>query len=917
MRVLFTADWQTNVLNIPACRQAADRLLALCKKRKLDTVCIAGDLKAAYNPIDLRVIKFWTEFIQEMKGQRLAVVILLGNHDRMGLYNDDQNWLSILENAGATCFSGPGFYPGHNRENLVLLPFSSNPERWNQMRGLLANEREVFEANRPVSTRRDVLVFHQSIAGTKASKAGQILDGVPLSDLDPSKYLYCIGGHIHLCQRIGENVHYVGSPFAMDWGEANQTKYFAVLEGDQLSFLPTGMPGWYDPAVKGFKPPSSWKGARVRIQVPVPKGGNYGGLMTQARRAAEIKYEGAIVTTVPKFEDADQTKGEVDPDLPESQQIAEYIGKVLPVELAKRQEEMLNYVTTMVQRTGTGIRSTTGVKFVRGWAKGFLSFKELDIELGQGGVVLVTGRNLDWPGKSNGSGKTSALSVIPAAIFGRTFKGQAFDTLVQQGYTGTSVVGASFQTADGRLVRVQRSRNPTKVQLWVNDTEISAGSKSADVSKEAEKLCGFSWDTFAMTVYLDQEEVGNFLWGTPKQKEETLAQLQNLERFAKAQVLVKDTLKEVERVVLELEDSCQIIETKLSNQTETELVDQNIEKSTVVINMLGERIAAWAPYSFKREQAYAEELRVLHDVAVKSYLSASDSWHRLQEEFSNFEKWSKESTCSQCGQPILKGKFRVMASQLSKQMESLRVNRKAREVNAEACQKAWKAADRKFREASEEASVREFQKAEWERQLKQEKERREEWYVTKKQMKNKAQEWHQAKQLLKVAIKSYQSELQFLGTASTILARDGLPTYLSQLICPKLNRAAEYFSELFTESEIQVRFAIDDAGVSVRVVNANGGREMGDQSTGERRMAALITSFALREVTVKSNVLILDEPGDGLDSSNAQVFARGVRQMKDKFGTIFVMTHNANIEAELAGEKSIIIEKQNGVSRIV
>src|SRR5262249_20391699 len=101
------------------------------------------------------------------------------------------------------------------------------------------------------------------------------------------------------------------------------------------------------------------------------------------------------------------------------------------------------------------------------------------------------------------------------------------------------------------------------------------------------------------------------------------------------------------------------------------------------------------------------------------------------------------------------------------------------------------------------------------------------------------------------------------------------------------------------------------------VLNATGGEDIDAQSDGERALAGLIASFALREIAPRCNVLILDEPGNGLDPSSARQFAKALRELKAKFETIFVTSHNVHILQELQGENLIVVEKQNGVSRIV
>jgi len=173
-------------------------------------------------------------------------------------------------------------------------------------------------------------------------------------------------------------------------------------------------------------------------------------------------------------------------------------------------------------------------------------------------------------------------------------------------------------------------------------------------------------------------------------------------------------------------------------------------------------------------------------------------------------------------------------------------------------------------------------------------------------------------EVLESKVKMAQKWVDVLLYAEKVFARNGLPAYLNAQICPELNRAAELYSEKFAQKEIQVVFGVDEEGrMDVQVVNAHGGEGVLDQSEGELKVASLITSFACRAAAPKTNLLILDEPGDGLDPTSARQFARGLLAVGDKFGTILCVTHNENILSELDGSKRILVVKENRVSRVV
>jgi DNA repair exonuclease SbcCD ATPase subunit len=154
--------------------------------------------------------------------------------------------------------------------------------------------------------------------------------------------------------------------------------------------------------------------------------------------------------------------------------------------------------------------------------------------------------------------------------------------------------------------------------------------------------------------------------------------------------------------------------------------------------------------------------------------------------------------------------------------------------------------------------------------------------------------------LLEKGAGAAEESIQFFERALRVVHRDGIPAFLCAQLGPRLNRAAQEYSSLFSESEIGVQFTVESGELDVQITNAHGGRGTSDQSQGELRMAGLIAAFTLRSVLVPYNLLILDEPGDGLDGSNARVFALALKEVAERFGTLFITTHNPIILSALS-----------------
>lgn len=72
-----------------------------------------------------------------------------------------------------------------------------------------------------------ILFGHFQVAGC-TMPTGVALNGVPANVLKP--FELCLLGHIHLPQSLSDRIHYIGSPFQQNWGEAGQQKRVAILD---------------------------------------------------------------------------------------------------------------------------------------------------------------------------------------------------------------------------------------------------------------------------------------------------------------------------------------------------------------------------------------------------------------------------------------------------------------------------------------------------------------------------------------------------------------------------------------------------------------------------------------------------------------------------------------------------------------
>jgi DNA repair exonuclease SbcCD ATPase subunit len=865
------------------------------------------------------------------------VVFLLGNHDRIGLYTDAENWFPILRlRTHVQAFDKPGVVDTGNGR-LFLLPYTTSRKRLLQQSKDLASYRP--------KPQRDILVFHADLKGCDYNKLGHKSEATfRAKDLHPERYRACIGGHIHLHQKIGKNVYYTGSPFASDWGEANQQKGFIVVEDSKVSFVPSGIPGWYDKSWSGFREPDDWRAAYVRIHVTCPTGGNYGRILQRARDVAEGDYPGAHIYVVAEFEE-DSRQGQSGLELKisdsDKKKVAVYVRETLSDRLQSEEDRMVAYLTAKLLEVGGRLRSGERVEFLSAKAEHFLSFKKVTADYSQPGIVVVQGRNRDWHGHSNGSGKTSYLQLIPVALFGKTFKDQRHDAWANRRTERKARVSLRLRDGKGRIVRVVRTRRPSALQLEVNGADQSSGMRSS--MQEAtqgliEKLTGFTWQTLANSVYIDASVTHSFLAGTKKARTDVLAKFQNLERFESALKLVRRDIQLVETCQEDLNESEAVVKHAIESAKEG-IADAKRAMKQQVTDLKSKwrkadeeherevrRAAGLKKKLLARKERAGKKLDALNAILAKLDAEVKELEYGIRELESSLTDCGhlyKDATCPTCQQPINKklmkktlAKWRKMRDRDLGDLVVVRARRAELLMKAQllegTCDKAEVDIAAAYREVDTKFSRLSFLHEELQKQKKARTIEHEQLEKHRKRLKDLIRR--------RVTLVENQEALDddklFLQYAEDAFSRDGIPAFLNRQLCPVLNKAAAYYSELFADKEIQIRFEVEDGEFEPRVLNTSGGPTVDDQSTGEKAMAGLITSFALREAAPACNVLVLDEPGTGLDAKGARQFAAALPKLQKRFGTIFLTTHNQAMLQELAGQRLLTVVKEKGISRI-
>lgn len=924
MRILVTADFQAEWINLQQCRQAMRQIESLVVEHKLEAVVIAGDLKAHYDPVQIRVIQFWQNAIRRLRKLGVRVLILLGNHDRIGMYTDNQNWLSILRRAGAETFDTADAAQMSDGE-IMMLPFISSVDLFDRVIEDVGKDRW--------NKQRDVLVFHADVSGCNYNMLGQKSEAKV--KIPSRKFLAAIGGHIHLPQKIGDNTYYVGSPFCCDWGEANQRKRFLLVLGDKIKSVPTDAPGWFDETWPGFYQPASWEGAHVRIHVDC-EGRKYRRAVEENYAAARERFLGAIIQVVPEFGDDAVSQGALAVSTTDEDAITGFVTDTLPVGLDGR--KVIAFLTHKVRAVQRKRRANeVQLKILGVKATNVLSFKSVECSFDKSGLTLVEGVNHDWMNQSNGAGKSNLTNLIPIAWFGTTFKGQKYDAWARQGTKDTATVSLLLEDANRNKIEIQRSRRPSSLKLLVNGKDQSAGmNRSAKEGTQAllDAITGVTWQTLANSVYIDPDVTNAFLRGTKKERADLLYRFQNLERFEVALGLVREAGRKHQASLLYGQAAADVLTGQMDGAREAiETAKEKLKTPATLHEEYRSLLVEWRVLHKKKLLAWKKmkrTQRILEPKFIwigKELSEAEQRRDKIRNKVSLAERrrWEvknliESGACPTCRQSVDKKIFSIITKELDTQIKTLRVKMVAWEKDCHPLMLSHASIEAKIDKTKiDEGAARNLSGMAYDklRYLKRQiKEQKDQQRVSLDEARAKYRRLKESRNEYNEYVKSLQAEENFFTYCEHALSRDGLPAFIINQLAAPLTKAAADYSSIFSDGEIQVRFKAEGGGIEPEVVNLHGGSSLGDQSVGELSMASVISAFALREVAPKTNLLILDEPGMGMTAYNLKKLAQGLLKLKSRFESIFVITHSPFLSGELQGERVITIEKKNRISRL-
>ena len=163
------------------------------------------------------------------------------------------------------------------------------------------------------------------------------------------------------------------------------------------------------------------------------------------------------------------------------------------------------------------------MKLLRLKAKNLFCLGEVELDLKDRGLLLITGHSID-EGGGNGSGKSSlANKAILWTLFGTTAGGLRADGVKNRHIKKKGCFGEiSFEGTDGKRYRVKRER-PAKLSLYQGNTDLST-RKASETQTLIDSLLGIDFKAFVQTAFFGQGRAMSYASLPPKDQKAVLEQ---------------------------------------------------------------------------------------------------------------------------------------------------------------------------------------------------------------------------------------------------------------------------------------------------------------------------------------------------------------------------------------------------------
>jgi DNA repair exonuclease SbcCD ATPase subunit len=601
------------------------------------------------------------------------------------------------------------------------------------------------------------------------------------------------------------------------------------------------------------------------------------------------------------------------------------------------------------------------MKFLRLEIKNYQPHEELTFEF-PGGLHLVDGWNYDLD-SANGTGKSAFINSIPFSIYGKTPKNMTLAQLVRRGaknlFTEVSL------DINGDEIKIQRSRSPNFVKLFINSQEQEGTTKEIEI--KIINVVGLTYDQFVQVVYIYQNATDRFINLNDTKKKEFLTTILSLEAYSAAYKIAHKNLtntdlelSNIEGKIFSYQEQISDLETR-RNQYNRDLLTFNEEKSEKVSGwnaeakiIKAEIVKLEKQQAAKTDQTKLQELRrkqtentIKQDKIQKARnldTQAFNEEHRLNKELQKLNNLLENppADCKVCGQqlPNWGGEQEVWKSNILAQIENINIqiqqSKKLRTeldpifelegpLNAElesireqiAAEKADGPEQYDSKIALEQQKLKNIAQ-QFEDLGKQEN-------ILRQNVDGAEKQIFDAMEILEgfsVDDKNLKESKQYLLEAKKIFSPTGIRAFVFDSIIDDLNARLSYYLNVLFNGLLQFEFVSEDKNGKFAEECTYGGRVVVKESLsgGEFRRLSIGVDLALSDVicnrmSIYPNILLLDEATEGLDQVGRETMMTLLQDLSVTKDSIYVIDHASEFKTSF--NSVIKFEKRNGLSKIL
>jgi DNA repair exonuclease SbcCD ATPase subunit len=267
-------------------------------------------------------------------------------------------------------------------------------------------------------------------------------------------------------------------------------------------------------------------------------------------------------------------------------------------------------------------------------ASNFLTFKDVEFDFANKGLVLIEGQNKDEAlFKSNGSGKTNLVDALCWGLYGKSLKGKSPDKVVNLAEGKNCSVEVWW--GDYHVIRYRKHiKFKNDVQFYKANEDQTAKS-NRNTQELIDEAIGLSYESFVNSVYFQQNTVSGFANAKDSEQKAIIENLLNLGVLSVAQEICKETVKDYNIALADVQNKYNITLIKKNEldsriqQLETKALQFDKQKELDCIALQSHINGLQTKKLEQGESVDIEALQELVDKVVSVRGDIKDLEHRL------------------------------------------------------------------------------------------------------------------------------------------------------------------------------------------------------------------------------------------------------------------------------------------------